>query len=92
MQIGAVHAQIRRAIKTFRHRQFTRNFAGVADAIEMRERRKGDLPQTILDADAAQDLHRVRHHLDAGADAAELRGLLIDRDIDAGLTQSRGRR
>ena len=34
-----------------------------------------------------QHLHRVRHHLDAGADAREAAGLLVHLDVEADQTQ-----
>ena len=43
-----------------------------------------------LDPDPAQDLHRVRHHLNARANALELGRLLVDPHVDAGLAQSGG--
>ena len=46
--------------------------------------------QSLLDADLAQHLHRVRHHLDAGADARKARGLLVDLHIHAEMAQRRG--
>ena len=45
----------------------------------------------LLDAERAQHLHRVRHHLDAGADAREALRLLVDLDVEAGAAQRRRR-
>ena len=92
VQVGAVHAQEWRAVKVFRHRQFALELAGVADPIEMGERRKGALTQPVLDADAAQDLHRIRQHLNAGADPAELMRLFVDRNVKACLPKRAGSR
>ena len=55
MQIGPMHAQERRAVETFRHRQFALDLAGIPDAIEMRIGFKGGAAQFLFDADAAQD-------------------------------------
>ena len=92
VQIAAVHAQIRRVVEALRHRQFARDLAGVADPVEMRIGRERKLAQPLLDADAAQHLHRVRHHLDAGADARKARSLLVDLHVDADLAQRGGGR
>ena len=46
----------------------------------------------LLDADAAQHLHRVRHHLDAGADARKAARLLVDLNVEADLPQRGGGR
>ena len=91
MQVAAVHAEVGRAVEAFRHRQLAHDLARVAVAVEMRVRREGDLAQPLLDADAAQHLHRVRQHLDAGADAGEAARLLVDLHVDADLPQRRGR-
>ena len=90
VQIAAMHAEIRRVVEAFGHRQFARDFAGVAHAIEMRVRRERGLAQPRFDADAAQHLHRVRHHLDAGADAREAARLLVDLHLHADLPQRGG--
>jgi hypothetical protein len=50
---------------------------------------EGNPAQSLLDADLAQHLHRVRHHLDAGADAGKARGLLVDAHIHAEMAQRR---
>ena len=41
VEIGAMHAQIRRAVEALRHRQLARDLAGVPDPVEMRVRREG---------------------------------------------------
>ena len=92
MQIGAMHAQERRAVQAFRHRQFALDLAGVPDAVEMGIRLKGGLAQFFLDADSPQHTRRIRQHLDAGADARELRRLFVDVDLDARARERRGGR
>ena len=90
VQIGPMHAQIGRPVEAFRHGELAGDLAGVPDAVEVGARREGDAAQPRLDADLAQHLHRVRHHLDAGADAGKARGLLVDAHIHAETAQRRG--
>jgi len=87
-----MHAQERRTVQILRHRQFALDLAGIADTVEMGVRRKGALAQGVLNANAAQDLHRIGQHLDAGADPAELMRLLVDLDVEARLPKRAGRR
>jgi hypothetical protein len=79
------------AIQGFRHRQFALDFARIANPIQVRIGREGPLAQHGLDADAAQDLHRVRQHLDACADSTELLRLLINLHVEASQPQRCGR-
>ena len=83
-KIRAMHAQIRRAEEALRHGQLAHNFAGVPFAIQSANkagRRCGAC--ALLDADLAQHLHRVGHHLDARADARKARRLLVDLHVHA---------
>ena len=48
-----------------------------------------DLSQPLLDAEPAMHLHGVRALLDAGADARERLGLLVDHRLDDELAQRR---
>jgi hypothetical protein len=57
VQVGAMHAEERRAVEILGHRQLALDFTGVADAVEMGVRCKGALAQHRLDADPAQHLH-----------------------------------
>ncbi|OIQ69434.1 hypothetical protein GALL_489670 [mine drainage metagenome] len=91
VQVRPMHAKERRPIKIFRHRQLALELAGVADAVEVGVRREGALAQHGLDTDAAQNLHRVRQHLDARADAAELMRLFEYLDVDTRLSKRAGR-
>src|SRR6185312_3470000 len=84
-----MHTQIWRPVEALRHRQFARHLAGVTVAVEMRKGREGDGAKPVLHTDAAQDFHRVRHHLNAGADAPETLRLLVDLDGKARLPQRR---
>ncbi|OFW16402.1 MAG: hypothetical protein A3H29_14020 [Acidobacteria bacterium RIFCSPLOWO2_02_FULL_67_21] len=68
MEVAAVHAQVRRAEEALRHRQLAQDLARVPDAVEMRVGLKRRPAHAVLDADAPQHLHGVRHHLEAGAD------------------------
>ena len=52
--------------------------------------RERGVAHALLDADLAQHLHRVRHHLDAGADARKPMGLLVDVRLHAEPAQGRG--
>src|SRR4029079_1176328 len=90
VQLGAMHAEIGRIVEALRHRQFARDLAGVANAIEMRVRREGRFAQPLFDTDAAQHLHRVRHHLDAGADARKTARLFVDLHVGPDLPQGGG--
>ena len=45
VQVAAMHAQERRAVQAFRHRQFALDLARVPDAVEMRVRLEGGLAQ-----------------------------------------------
>ncbi len=92
VQVRAVHAQIRRAEQAFGHGQLAQDAPGIPFAVEMRVGLEGGAAQPGLDADAAQHLHRIGHHLHARADARERRGLLVHAGIEARLAQSRGRR
>jgi hypothetical protein len=58
----------------------------------MRLRRERDLAQALLDADAPQYLHRVRHHLNARTDAREAARLLVHPHVEAVAQQDRGDR
>ena len=51
-----------------------------------------DAADALLEPEAAQDLHGVGVHLDAGADAGERRRLLVDLGIEADFSQRRGSR
>ena len=60
VQRRPVHAEVRRAVQALGHRQLVRHLARVPDAVEVRVGREGRAAQALLDADAAQHLHRVR--------------------------------
>jgi len=59
------------------------DFAGVPFPVRQRGRRVGDGRQALAQAKPREDLHGVGPHLNAGADAAELWRLLVDRHVDA---------
>ena len=56
----------------------------------MRIRLEGRAAHALFDADLAQHLHRIGHHLDARADARKARRLFVDLHVDADAAQ-RGR-
>src|SRR6516162_8292613 len=64
MQIRAMHTQVRCAEETLRHGELAHDPARVPFSVEMRVRLEGDPAQSFLDPDPAEDLHRIRHHLD----------------------------
>ena len=89
-----MHQQIGRAV--FRlgvgaERQFVRQRAGVPVAVGPGVRLERGGADARLKPDAAQHPHRVRAHLDAGAEANEARRLLVDVRLDAALVE-RGRK
>ena len=89
-----MHQQIGRAV--FRlsvgaKRQLVGQFVGVPVAIGPGVRLERGGANALLKPDAAQHPHRVRAHLDAGADANKARRLLVDGRIDATLVK-RGRK
>ena len=92
VQIGAVHAEVGRAVEALRHRQLAGDLAGVPHAVQVREGRERDAAQPLVHADLAQHLHGVGHHLDAGADAGEVRRLLVDARFHAEPAQRGGNR
>lgn len=64
---------------------------GIPFAIESDLRGKSGAANARFEPEPAQGLHRVRVHLDSGADAGERRGLLVDLGVEADLAQRRGR-
>src|ERR1700741_5386292 len=66
------------------------HLAGIGVAVERACGRMANLPQPVLDAEPAMHLHRIRALLDAGADAGERLGLLVDDRLDEEFAQ-RGR-
>src|SRR5262245_45474262 len=90
VQLGAMHAEIRRAVETLGHRQLVGHLPRVPHAVEMRVGRERDALQPLLETDPAQHLHRVRHHLDARSDPRESRRLLVHAHVEPRAPQSRG--
>ena len=78
VQVRAMHAQIGRAEEALRHGQFAHHFARVPLPVQVRIRLKGGAPQPFLDANLAQHLHGVGHHLDARAHARKAPRLLVN--------------
>src|SRR5262249_5254477 len=89
---GANHAETRWIVETLGHRQLARNLAGIAISVEMRIGRERSLAQPLLDPNATQNLHRIRHHLDAGSDARETHRLLVNLNANATAPQRRRHR
>jgi hypothetical protein len=67
-----------------------RDLATIPLAIVSDLGRKACATNALLQPQAAQDLHRIRVHLDAGADARECLRLLIDLRIEPDLSQRGG--
>ena len=63
------------------------HLAGLPVAVVPRARIEGLGAQLLLEAKPAQHVHGVAADLDAGAQADELPGLLVDRNVDAHLAQ-----
>ena len=82
MQLGTMHAEIGRIVEAFGHGQFAGHFPAIAVAVEVGVRGKRRLTKLLLDPDTSQDLHGIRHHLDAGTDAGKTRRLLVDLNVD----------
>jgi hypothetical protein len=86
--------QIRRAKFLFgylaeNHVEF--DFAGAPIPVVPGARVKGLLAQSRFESKLAQNLHGVAANLNSSAEPAELRGLLVHRDVDTDAPQ-RGRR
>ena len=91
VQIASMHAEVRRAEERFRHRQLSHHVAGVPLTIEVREGLKRGGAHALLHANPPQDLHRIRHHLDARADPHEPAGLFVHLNVEPEESQGRGR-
>ena len=90
MQVAAVHRQIGRAVARLDRapeRVVVGDRAGDAVAVERGRRPVRDLSHAVLDAEPAVHLHGVRALLQAGADAGEPVGLLVDLRFEAALVQ-----
>ncbi len=95
VQIAAVHQEIGRAVPLLRlgaEGQLGQVLAGVPHAGSPRARLEGLPAQLRLEPERAQHAHGVRAHLDAGADALELLGLLVDPHVGALPRQEAGQR
>ena len=95
MEIAAVHEQIGCAVALFgdvAEGIIEIDVTGVPVATELMLRPEGDVAQLLLKPEGAQHFHGVRAHLNARADAGELRGLLVDVGLDPSASEDRGRR
>ena len=95
MQIAAMQELIRRA-ELLHHRcpqrQFAARFAAVPFAAQGKIRLEGNAQQPLFNPQQAQHLHRIRRHLDTGADSGKLRRLFIHIHGMPGTAQQRGSR
>ncbi len=94
-QVGAVHGQVRRAVELLAARVERRPLqrAAVLPAPLMgAERPHGLAVERRAEAEPIEDPRRVRPHVDAAADLGQLRRLLVDVDVEAGLAQRHGGR
>ena len=76
----------------FGQREALDHLAGVVQAEHIGARADADRRDRLLEAEVPQHVHGIGADLDAGADLAELRRLLVDFDVVAGLHQAGGRR
>ncbi len=94
VKIGAMERNIRRAealLDRISHRMKVGDLAGIPYAVVADLRRKAGAADAIFEAKPAEQLHGVRVQLNAGADARERVGLLVDHRRDADLAQGCGR-
>jgi hypothetical protein len=94
-QVGTMNGDVRRAVELFTQRIERRLLQGapVLPAPLVGEERAHALAvEPGSEAEPTQDARRVRAHIDAAADLGELGGLLVDVDLEAGLTQRQRRR
>jgi hypothetical protein len=90
MQVAAMQRQIGRAVALLdrtAQRVVVGHLAAAGVTVERGGGRIAHVAQPGLDAEPAMHLHGVRALLDAGADAREGLGLLVDDRVDAGLLQ-----
>ncbi len=94
-QIGAVNGDVRRAVELFAQRieRGALQGAPVLPTPLMGEERAHALAvEPGGETRPAQDAGRVRAHINAAADLGEFGRLLVDIDLEAGLTQRQRRR
>src|SRR3984893_10204591 len=94
-QIGAMNGDVRRAAELLAQRIERRLLQGapvLPAALVGEERAHALAVEALGEAQSAQDARRVRAHIDAAADLGEFGGLLVDIDLEAGLTQRQRRR
>src|SRR5665213_2627092 len=84
-----MHAQIGRAEKTFRHGQLSHHRCGIPFAVQMGVRLERGAAQLFLNADPAQDLHGIGHHLNASPNAGERGSLFVNLHAHPGAQQCR---
>src|SRR5439155_1332108 len=94
-QVGAVNGEMRSAVQLLAPRVQWRALerTAVLPAPLMRaDRPDGVAVERLAEAEPVEDPHRVRSHVDAAADLGQYRRLLVDIDVEAGLTKHDGRR
>ena len=92
-QVGAVHGQVRRAVELLAARVERRPLqrAAVLPAPLVRAERPHRLAvERVAEAEPIENPRRVRPHVDAAADFGQLRRLLVDLNVEAGLVQGHG--
>src|SRR5262249_39999740 len=87
MQIGTMHTQVWSAEKAVGHRQLPHDLSRISFTVQMGVWLKCCAAKPLLHTDAAQDLHGIRHHLNACTDSGELVSLFVDLHVDADLAQ-----
>ena len=89
VQVSAMKLRVRSAVQLLlRQRKSLDHLAGVVEPEHVGLGLDADRQQAVLDAEVPHDMHGIGADLDAGADFAKLRRLLVDLDRMAGLHQA----
>src|SRR6266849_1605946 len=92
-QVGAEHGQVRRAVELYAARVERRPLQRAAILPAPLMGAGGPHGLTVersAEAEPIEDPRRVRPHVNAAADLGQLRRLLVDIDVEAGLAQGEG--
>src|SRR5262249_3071068 len=92
-QVGPVNREMRRTVELFTARVERRSLerpAILPAPLVGADRPHGLEVELLAEAEPVEDAHRVRRHVDAAADLGQLRSLLVDIDLEAGVTERDG--